>query len=1013
MLEKSRLQLLTEYEKCYMDDTRSDRFDTNSRYKSFLVTKALDIPELQCRLIELVHEPSGALIMHIANDDPENLFCLSFRTLPESSNGVAHVLEHTVLCGSDKYPVRDPFFAMNRRSLNTFMNALTGADFTCYPAASQVEQDFYNLLEVYLDSVFHPLLQELSFSQEGCRLEFSDPLDPTSPLEFKGVVFNEMKGSLASPTTRLIETLNATLFPNSPYGYNSGGDPSQIPNLSYEELLYFHKNYYHPSRCLFFFYGNLPLKKHLDFISHKLLKNVQKMPPLPPIPKQQRFLKPVYKESFYPISADEIAEDKTIIAYAWLTCHILDQISLLALSVLDIALMDNDASPLKLELLRSGLCKQANSLMDSEVAEIPYGIVIKGCKAEDAQAIEEVIFNTLKRIAQEGLSQKLIDSALHQLELYRSEITGDSAPFGLSLFSRAALLRQHGGQAEDGLRIHSLFEELRTKFIESPRFLSELIIRHFLTNNHYVRLVLNPSTELATEELTKEAERLQAIRKSLTLPAVEQIIERSKALEKLQEEEDEIKHSLLPKISLDDVPKEARTLPLSQVHSGLLEVFHHNVFTNNIVYADLVFPVADIREEDLWLVRLFSMLLPQVGSGLRQYQETLEYQQENTGGIGSLIMLNHQAQDGNQFMPSFHLRGRAMYHKAEKFFSLLFDMATAPNFTDRKRLKELILKHYTNLQSSFVSNALKYAMNLSASGVSVAGKIHQAWYGLDYLMQIKKIASNFDELSDSLINDLERIKGHLLCTKNPNVVLACDQTELTRYLEDGFQGLSDLPGQAFTPWKGAYKLSPLANQGRIISSQVSFTSKVCSSISYSHPAAAAITLAAFLFDNVILHKRIREQGGAYGAGSVANIMAGTFSFYSYRDPNITSTVQAFDEAIQAIQTHDFDESDLEEAKREMIQNLDSPIAPGSRAEVAYSWFREGKTHEMRQAFRDAILQASCTDIVRAVEQHLATPFKEAKCVTFGPKELLEKENAKLISLSLPPLHIERIGFHNG
>jgi len=992
-----------------MDDTR---FETGNYYKGFTVTKSLEIPELQCRLIELVHEASGAIVMHIANNDPENLFCLSFRTLPESSNGVAHVLEHTVLCGSQKYPVRDPFFAMNRRSLNTFMNALTGADFTCYPAASQVEQDFYNLLDVYLDSVFHPLLHELSFAQEGCRLEFANPLDQTSPLEFKGVVFNEMKGSLSSPTTRLIETLNATLYPNSPYGHNSGGDPSQIPNLTYEELLFFHKNYYHPSRCLFFFYGNLPLKKHLEYISYKVLKNVKKLPPLPPIPKLPRFFKPVYKEDFYPLSPDEIAEDKAIIAYSWLTCHILDQISLLALSVLDIALMDNDASPLKLELLRSGLVKQAQSLMDSEVAEIPYGIVVKGCKAKDANAIENVIFNTLKRIAKEGLSQKLIDSALHQLELYRSEITGDSTPFGLSLFSRAALLRQHGGEAEDGLRIHSLFEELRTKFVESPHFLSDLIIRHFLTNNHYVRLILKPSAELASQELEKETQRLRAISKSLTETQIDTIIERAKALEALQEEEDEVKHSLLPKISLDDVPKSARSLSLTQIRSGLLEVFHHNVFTNKIVYADLVFPVADIREEDLWLVRLFSALLPQVGCGLRPYQETLEYLQENTGGIGAFIGLNHQAQDGNQFQPSFHLRGRAMYHKAEKFFSLLFDMATSANFTDRARLKELVLKHNTNLQSSFVQNALKYAMNLSASSVSIAGKIHQAWYGLEYLMQIKKLASNFDTLSDWLIENLERVKDLVLCTKKPHFVLACEQTELAKYLEDGFQGLSDLPGRAFTPWKGAYSLAPLADQGRIISSQVAFTCKVCSSISYSHPAAAAISLAAFLFDNVTLHKRVREQGGAYGAGTVANIMAGTFSFYSYRDPNITTTLQAFNEALHTIQTHDFDESDLEEAKREMIQNLDSPIAPGSRAEVAYSWYREGKTHEMRQAFRDAILQASCTDIVRAVEQHLATAFKEANCVSFAPKELLEKENAKLIAASLPPLHIEKIGFHN-
>lgn len=983
-------------------------FETGERYRGFVVTKSIVIPELQCHLTELKHEQSGALVVHIANDDTENLFNLSFRTLPDSSNGVAHILEHTVLCGSKKYPVKDPFFAMNRRSLNTFMNALTGADFTCYPAASQVEQDFYNLLEVYLDAVFHPNLQEESFSQEGCRLEFADPLDPKSPLQFKGVVYNEMKGSLSSPMTRLIEALNTALFPHSPYGYNSGGDPADIPNLTYEELVSFHRNYYHPSRCLFFFYGNLPLKKHLDFLLQHLLKGAHKLPELPPIPKVQRLMKPCYKEVFYPISAEEQAEDKALIAFAWLTCPILDQMTLLSLSVLDIVMMDTDASMLKIELLKSGLCKQASSIMDGDVAEIPYGFILKGCKASDADALENVIFSTLKKIVQTGIPLNLIDSALHQLELYRSEITGDSSPFGLSLFSRSALLRQHGGQSEDGLMIHSIFDELKQKFHDNPRYFNELIVRYFLTNNHYVRLVMKPNTELATQEHTLEAERLETISKGLSQVDIDKIIARSKKLAEIQEDDDPVKLEILPKISLEDVPKQARQLALHEFDIDDVKVFHHNTFTNKIVYADLIFPVAEILEEDLWLVRLFSILLPQLGSGFRSYQENLEYMQANTGGVGAFAILNHQAQNGTQFIPSFHLRGKAMYHKADKLFSLLFDMATAPNFTDVKRLKELIHKHYTNLQSSFVHNALKYAMNLSASCLNVTGKINNSWYGIEYLQKIKKLATNFDNQSDWLIAKLESMRKLLLCNRGAQIVLSCEQAEVTKYLENGFYGLVDLPQNAFSPWKGNYGLDLQQSQGRLIASQVAFTTKTCKTISYSHPDAAALSLSTFLFDNLTLHKRVREQGGAYGAGSIANIMSGTFAFYAYRDPNIFSTLQAFGEAIEQVQNYDFDDQDLEEAKLEMIQGLDSPIAPGSRAEVAYSWWREGKTYEMRQAFRDAVLQATPMDVVRTVQQHLAGSFKEAVAVSFAGKELLEKENLQARKFAQSPLHIEKI-----
>jgi Zn-dependent M16 (insulinase) family peptidase len=386
----------------------------------------------------------------------------------------------------------------------------------------------------------------------------------------------------------------------------------------------------------------------------------------------------------------------------------------------------------------------------------------------------------------------------------------------------------------------------------------------------------------------------------------------------------------------------------------------------------------------------------------------LEYLQANTGGVGAFTSLNHQAQSGNQFIPSFHLRGKAMYHKAEKLFSLLFDMATSANFTDQKRLKELILKHYTNLHSSIVPNALKYAMNLSSSGLNIAGKINNAWYGLDYLYNIKKLATQFDAEVEWLVENLERMKETLLCSRGPHLVLSCEQSELGRFIENGFEGLQELPEHAITPWKGAYELPNLTNQGRILASQVAFTCKSCKTISYSHPDSAALSLSTFLFDNLTLHKRVREQGGAYGSGSLANIMSGTFAFYSYRDPNIASTIHAFDEALKVVQNHDFDDRDLEEAKLEMIQGLDSPIAPGTRADVAYGWWREGKTFEMRQAFRDAVMNATCLDVVRTVEQHLIPAFKDAVAVSFAGKELLEKENNELRKASLAPLHIEKV-----
>ncbi len=431
------------------------------RYRNFQVTKSLRIDELQCQLIELTHLPTSARVMHIANEDPENLFCLSFQTLPDNSDGVAHILEHTVLCGSAKFPVKDPFFGMTRRSLNTFMNALTGADFTCYPAATQISKDFYNLLDVYLDAVFHPNLQLYSFLQEGHRLEFAVSSNPDSPLEYKGVVFNEMKGAMASAEARMHEALNKALFPDITYGYNSGGDPKEITNLTYGKLKEFHEKYYHPSRCLFFFYGNMPLEGHLDFIESQTLESTVMAPPLPPLPLQTRFKAPKVLHERYPIAFDESTDHKTLIAFGWLTCHILDQEELLALSILEILLLSTDASPLKKALLKSGLCKQVSSYIDTDINEIPFTITVRGCNPENAAALKEVIYTTLKQVILTGIPLQQLENALHQMEFYRSEINGDSGPFGLSLFMRSALLKQHGADSEQGLKIHALSETLR------------------------------------------------------------------------------------------------------------------------------------------------------------------------------------------------------------------------------------------------------------------------------------------------------------------------------------------------------------------------------------------------------------------------------------------------------------------------------------------------------------------------------------------------------------------------
>jgi hypothetical protein len=974
-----------------------------ARYNGFRTTRVTEVEELQCTLIEFEHEESGAQIIHIKAPDPENFFCLSFRTLPASSNGVAHILEHIVLAGSEKYPLKDPFFSMTRRSLHTFMNALTGDDFTCYPAASCVEQDFYNLLSVYLDAVFHPLLLPESFAQEGWRLEFRSPSDPKSPLQYKGVVYNEMKGALAGPERRLTEAISAALFPNSPYGYNSGGSPEAIPSLSREELLAFHRTFYHPSHCLFFFYGDIPCERHLDFLSEHALKGIKKAPSLPPIPLQPLFPRPHRTTLSYPLSTPEV-DAKSYLGFAWLTTRATNQMEVLALSVLDSILMDNDASLLRRRLLQSGLAKSASAWLDTENIQVPYVITLKGVRSRDVDSLEELIFKTLSDIVKAGLSEECIERALHQLELDRQEIGHDGIPFGLALFGRAALLFQHGGKPEDGLRTGSLFTELREKLGENPHFLLDLLSTYFIKNSHFVRICLEPDPHLLEKEAEKEQEKLVAFASKLSPQDSFTLVEKANALAAYQEASDGQKIELLPIIKLEDVPRHERLLPLTEEREENLTLFIHNTFTNHFTYADLIFPLPRLRVEDLPFVRLFCLLAIEVGSGGRSWDENLNFMDLYTGGISLVPSLHHQAHDADTFSPTLHLRGKSLTRNSDKLFSLLFDTVTSLNFSERARIRELLVKLAENLESNLPQNGLKYAQSLSLAHLGAANYINEAMYGLSFFHTIRSLVANYDAREEELMGRLEELKTRLTSTGERHLCMACELTEISRIKESRAEGLFDLPAFSYSPWKNDFPSIESTSKMYLFDSPVAFSAKSFRVLSYTHPDSAALCLAANLFDNICLHKRLREQGGAYGGGASYNPLSGNFSFYAFRDPNIASTMEAFREAIDLLLEGHFSLRELEEAKLEMMQVIDAPLPPSSRGEVAYARYREGRSQEVRGAFRERIFRATPDDIQNAAVAHIVPHFEKALFVTFCGKEVAAKENKKLSK----PLVVEKV-----
>ncbi|WP_201456303.1 insulinase family protein [Chlamydia sp. 17-3921] len=958
-------------------------------YRNFVIKSSQDLPEIESKLIEAEHKPSGASIMMIINDDDENVFNICFRTCPQSSNGVAHVLEHMVLCGSENYPVRDPFFSMTRRSLNTFMNAFTGADFTCYPAASQIPEDFYNLLSVYIDAVFHPLLTKNSFLQEAWRYDFSSE----NRLSYTGVVFNEMKGAMMSGEARLSEALNAAIFPSVTYGVNSGGDPKEILSLTLENIRSFHQSQYSLNRCLFYFYGNIKPSRHLDFLEEKLLRHVTKFEKQTVfVPLQKRFKEPVREIATYP--SDNKDEDKVLFGLSWLTCSILDQQELLALHVLEVVLMGTDAAPLKSRLLKSGFCKQADMGIDSEIREIPITLVCKGCSPSGAQKLEAWIFASLEEILREGISENLVEGAVHQLELARKEIAGYSLPYGLSLFFRSGLLKQHGGLPQDGLRIHSLFADLRSR-LQVPDYLPKLIRKHFLDNSHFARVILIPDAELVSKENQEEFSLLQRIQQNFSSEDIEKIQADIKTLEKYQAQEENLDH-VLPNFSLDKVPSSGKEFSLEKDVMTGGEVLHHNCFTNDLIFVDIVMDMPPLSIEELPWLRLLVFLMLQLGCGGRSYKQQLEFLLEHTGGIDVSYDFSPHANKNTLLSPSISIRGKALSAKSPKLFQAFKDILLGVDFSDVPRIRELLMQHNEALTNSVRNSPMSYAVSMACADKSVTAAMSYLATGLPYVNKIRDLVANFDQKIDEIIAILQTLFTKCFSGKRQLIISGSSQNYQHLH-ENEFYGIFEHAVVVPKPWENPSLDLKISSQGLHIPVRAAFNVLAfpIGDLPYDHPDAAALTIAAEILDNVVLHTKIREQGGAYGSGAAINLGRGSAYCYSYRDPEIAASYKTFIQGISEIAAGNFSKEDIHEGILGVIQSLDSPIAPGNRASTAFYRLRCGRVPSLRHAFRHAVLSVTKEHICEVVDRYLSRNKNLTTFISFAGEEMLRNSSSSL------------------
>ena len=950
-----------------------------SHHPAFSLERSVPIEALNLTVEEYRHDKTGARHYHLATDDEQNVFLVGLRTVPEDSTGVAHILEHTALCGSERYPVRDPFFMMIRRSLNTFMNAFTSSDWTAYPFASCNEKDFYNLLDVYLDATFFSRIDELDFRQEGHRVEFEQWDDPQTPLVFKGVVFNEMKGAMSDPTSVLWQTLSRELFPNTTYHHNSGGDPARIPDLGYEQMVAFYKRFYHPSNAVFMTYGNQPVERLQGEFEDRALARFEAIEPDSAVPLQPIFAGPKQVEDVYPLDDEDTAE-KTHVNVGWMLGESADLDARLEAQLLEGVLLENSASPLLKVLETTDLGAAPSPVLGLEDSQRQMVFVagLEGSEADRAEAVEKLVLDTLTEVAEKGVDPAMVESVLHQLELEQREVTGDGFPYGLHLIVQALPAAIHDSDPINLLDLEPALERLRAKAAD-PQFIPNLVRRLLLDNPHRVRLVLKPDTELSARQQAEEKARLAAMQETLDEEEKRRIVEQAKALAERQAEEGDL--SILPTVTREDIPADIEIpQPQQFVHQPSSQRWY-NRSTNGLSYLQLAIDLPELTRNELELMPVYTGLLTELGAGDRDYLAMAEAVAAKTGGFSANASIRAGIEDIHSVSGFWLLSGKALVRNADAMVDLFHQHLDAARFDEIDRICDLVSQMRFGTEQSVSGRGHIHAMLLASSGMSARAALRHDTAGVSAVRRIKAMDDGLEqaesrlELAERLARLHDKLKGGL---RHYNVV-----TE-QRHFTEMAQALRPHMHQGHT--ERPFHLGRHESRVReawIGNLAVNYCAKAHACVPAKHPDAAALAVLGGFMRNGFLHTAIREKGGAYGGGAGFDAESGSFRFFSYRDPRLGETLEDFDRAVDWVVDNAHEDRTVDEAIFGVIASIDKPGSPAGEAKKAFVDELHGRTADDLREMRARVLDVSQDDLKRVAETYLK-PDTASVGVLAGP-----------------------------
>jgi hypothetical protein len=974
-------------------------------HPAFELIEHRHIEALSIDVIISQHVKTGAMHYHLAHPSSENAFLVGFRTQPMDSKGEAHVLEHVALCGSEKFPVRDPFFSMIKRSLNTFMNAMTAADWTAYPYATQNKNDYFNLLEVYLDAAFFPNIHPLDFAQEGIRVE----LDEDDKPQFKGIVFNEMKGAMSGEIDQLYHTVAHHLFPTTTYHYNSGGDPADIPDLTHNELVAFHQSHYHPANSVIMSFGNIPVAEtqariHDDALTQFAAGKKHVSRP------EVRLSAPISAVDTY--TADEAGPNQTHHVLAWLLPSITNPKQRLALRLLEGVLIEHAGSPLRAYLDSHPLGTSPSPLLglDDSHYEMVFYTGLRGSEPEYAEAVEQGIMDLLADVASKPIDSDTIETILHQIEIDQRHIGGDSMPYGLNLMLEGFSTAIHDGNPIDVWEVDEHLAWLREQ-VKDEQWLPNLIKTHLLDNNHRVRVTLVPDSEKSARLAAAEQVRLDTIAMDLTEDDKAILEKQALDLAARQAAPDDL--SLLPKVGLEDVPTDIsfkqgtqKQVMLSGQDSTL---FEYEAGTNGLYYYQVIVPLTDaIGNQDTSnlpvnevinhpLLPIYLSLLSELGTDELDAYEMQAKQAAHSSGVTARISQRTTIDDSHAISSYFVVATRALNRKTEAI-DLLKEVMQHSVFEEHDRIKEILQQRQASWQSRLASAGHAYALQTASRAMSRQAQLEYVRSGLPALNALKDFlahASDDDNKWDELATSLMALHQRLLSLpKHAVIICEAEQTErLSDLIVDSWQDVKSSTANAkqieenipseFTQLEldpaldgepdavKALESDPIAEDlAWLVATNVYHNASAYSVPAADHPDTAALMVLAPYLRNGYLHSAIRERGGAYGGGAGYDANACAFKFFSYRDPHCAETFAHFEASIEWLLSEPQSAEQLEEAILGIISGMDKPGSPAGEAIKACFANLHNRGEDWQRKMRAAILAVTIDDIQRVAKQYL-------------------------------------------